>query len=238
LRRRERSMTRYGTAVAATLLSLSAFVPSARAAEWLFGVEKVSLSASLHDVKDNYGDQMVRHGWSAVTVDWTPNPILDIHMALGGITSTLEDDNTAMSSQDDQYVNYFSVGVGLDQELDTGGAILIDLTFSTGSVVWDDSAAGAAPVTDWTYDHTRTIFSVAYAFLEPGKARPFVGIAYNTYEAKLRGDDGGDLKGDFEYDTRLNLVGGIYSRTETVHGMMEVVLGGELAVKLGLEFGF
>jgi len=207
----------------------------ANSAELFFGVEQGKYAApSTDDFNDN-NTATVRHSWTVARMDWAPSEILLIHLCLGGQRSDIDDTGLAPSigTQDDRYFNHFGIGIGLDQELDTGGALIIGVSANWTSSEWTDATNG-----DYTYDAMLTKFHCMYAFLDPGKARPYLGVSYNTYEGDLKNPGGANPDVKLMPDARINLVAGVRAKTDTVYGIMEATLGGEFGVKLGLEFSF
>lgn len=213
-------------AVVGCAVWLVAFGSVARSADILVGVENVRFGAPLMDKDTDDKDFDVSHSWSAATATFELNKNLSFHIALGGLTTTLEDDDIGATYTDDSGFRW-SAGMQLTQELDMGGGILFDI-----------SAYGVSHETsDWNYAVNGVNFRAAYAFFDPTRARPFAGVAYNAYDGSLDHDIDA-LDRDLEYQFRLNFLGGIYARTTTFMGVMELILGGEFTVRLGLEFGF
>ena len=192
--------------------------------KFLFGVENGQFQAGLTRTNDpaDTGQYTAHHATSSATMEWSLNKNFKLRMALGTITSNLDDKVAAK-----QYLSstggaiHFLVGVALEQELDTGGGFLVDLSYSEG--------------TTNEYGHKRTGFFVGYAFGDVDRAQLYTGVAYNTYTSK---EFWSVLDKEFEYSQRLNAVVGVRARTETSLGLMELTLGGELGLRLGLAFGF
>ena len=200
----------------------------AGASDFMFGMEQGIVSA---DIKSTFGPEQgkVRHSWTAASVDWRINKILMLNMAVGGMNSAV-DTLPEMSAQDDKYLNYFATGLTLTQELDTGGGMLIGLSYNASTVDWKGGSIGTK------YRHQGTTFKIAYAFKQAHEARPYTGLSYNTYASTLY--NGSTAVSKHEYENRLNLVAGVRAQTESILGFVEATLGGEAAIKLGLEFGF
>ncbi len=211
-------------AVAAAYILSSALPARSEEVKFLFGVENGQFQAGLKRTDDptDKGEYTAHHATSAATVEWSFNKNFKLRMALGSVTSNLDD-----KAGGTQYLSstggaiHFLVGAALEQELDTGGGFLLDVSYTEG--------------TTNEYGHKRTGFFVGYAFGEVDRAQLYTGVAYNTYTSK---DFWPGSRKEFEYEQRFSVVVGVRSRTETSLGLMELSLGGELGLRLGLAFGF
>lgn len=207
-------------AVAAGCILCAALPARSEEVKFLFGVENGQFQAGLKRTDDptDKGKYTAHHATSAATVEWSLNKNFKLRLALGAVTSNLDDKGTSrMSSTAPAY--YVLIGAALEQELDTGGGFLLDVSLSNGA-------------TD-KYGHIRTGFFVGYAFGEADRAQLYTGVAYNTYTSKEYWSGK-----EFENNQRFSVVVGVRSRTETSLGLMELSLGGELGLRLGLAFGF
>ncbi len=178
------------------------------------------------DVAGGGGDLIAHHSSSSVTAEWRATPILSVNLNFGRITSGLENDvtNASIGSGDGYYL---LAGLSLEQELDTGGGLLIDGSYSFGWTEWDATRE---------YDHTRAHLMLAYIFGRGDKSRVFTGIAYNVYESDIK--DSALPNSSYENDQRISVVAGIRARSDTFVGTAELCAIGEYGFRLGLSFGF
>jgi hypothetical protein len=175
------------------------------------------------------------HGVSAGILEWAPgeNQNFRVKFALGRTRTDLEERDAGQDAGESYGTNdwfYASVGASLEQDLDVGGAVLLELSYSFGKVEWEDESAVSNE-----YGFGRTSFVAAYAFKKAETARPYAGIAYNTYKAE---HEAAGLKKEFEEEGRFSVVGGVRARSETFVGYLEGSLGAEFGLKIGLAFGF
>lgn len=197
----------------------------ARAAELLVGVAQEQFQADLDstDPADTIA-YTIHHASTAFAAEWSPNENLKLRLALGTITSNLEPGTSSIDGG-----LYMLLGVSLEQELTMGGGLLLDLSYSFGRSECKDGGIAK------DYDHRRTGFLVSYIFGAGERARPYAGVAYNTYESELTG---GGERDEFENDQRFSIVAGVRARSGTFAGQMEATVLGELGVRLTLMFGF
>ena len=204
----------------------------ARPAELLGGVAQEQYKADLEraDVDDLRG-YVVHHASTAGTLEWSPNENLKLDLTMGTVTSTLEETAGGVrTTWGGEGGFYMQTGVAIETELAAGGGLLLDLSYSFGRTEWQDGALSG------DYDFDRWRFQVGYAFGDdPERARPYVSVGYNTYEAELSGTG---WKRELEYDKRFCLVGGIRARSGTFAGVVEATFISELGVRLALMFGF
>ena len=205
----------------------------ARPAELLGGVAQEQFRADLErsDV-DDLNDYTVHHASTAGTLEWSPNENLKIELTMGTITSTLEqtDPASVRSTRGGEGGFYLQTGVSIETELIAGGGLILDLSYALGRTEWEDGTVSG------DYDFNRWSFQVGYVFGDdPERARPYLALAYNTYEAELSGTG---WKTELEYDKRFSFVGGVRSRSGTFAGVVEGMIGSELGVRLALMFGF
>jgi hypothetical protein len=178
------------------------------------------------DVAGGGGDLVAHHSSSSVTAEWRATPILSVNLNFGQLTSSLEDEPTGGTiGSGDGY--QLLVGISLEQELDTGGGLLIDGSYSWGWTKWDSTRE---------YDHTRGHMMLAYIFGRGDKSRVYTGIAYDVYESDIKNSAGPDSS--FENDQSLSIVAGVRARADTFVGRAELCGFGEWGFRLGLSFGF
>ena len=226
-------MSRIVYVVAASAGLVLVATGSARSAELLGGVAQEQYKADLErtDV-DDLSDYVVHHASTAGTLEWSPNENLKLDLTMGTVTSTLEDTvggvRTTWGSEGGFYMQ---TGVSIETELIAGGGLILDLSYTLGRTEWEYGTESG------DYDFNRWCFQVGYVFGDdPDRARPYVALGYNTYEAKLSGLSSGTR--ELEYDKRFSLVGGVRSRSGTFAGVVEATFISELGVRLALMFGF
>jgi hypothetical protein len=210
---------------------LVALAPAAQCADLLLGVENTQFSVKLLEKDTDNEDYVARHSWSCFRMDYLPTEVVRLHLILGGLSSTLEMPAGETSGTNDALI----LGGGISFEFEQGqdGAFLMDLYAQMGmKAEWKEGT----PSVERTFNHTRTVFSFTYALFDPGRARPYFGVAYNNYASTYEVEGSPDL--EFEQQLSWNFVAGMRARSETFYGFMEAMLGGELGVRLGLEFGF
>ncbi|MHC4506061.1 MAG: hypothetical protein ACYTFI_22430 [Planctomycetota bacterium] len=226
-------MSRIAYVVAASAGLVLVAAGSARPAELLGGVAMEQFRADLErsDV-DDLNDYLVHHASTAGTLEWSPNENLKIDLTIGTITSTLEQTDAASvrTTRGGEGGFYMQAGASIETELSAGGGLILDLSYSLGRTEWEDGTESG------DYDFGRWCFQAGYVFgNNPERARPYVAVAYNTYEAELSGTG---WKADLEYDKRFCFVGGVRARSGTFAGVVEGMVGSELGVRLALMFGF
>ena len=109
-------------------------------------------------------------------------------------------------------------------ELDTGGGLLIDASYSIGRADWSANE----------FNHDRTRFFGGYVFGRGDRSRVFAGISYNTYKA----EHVAVTTTQYENDQSWNIIAGVRARSDTFVGTAELCAVGEYGFRLGLSFGF
>ena len=177
------------------------------------------------DIKGGGGDFIGHHSSSAVTTEWRLNKNFSLNLNVGHVTSSLEEETAGTLGSGDGY--YLLGGFCIEQDLDTGGGLLIDGSYSFG---WTDLDATRE------YDHQRAHLMLGYVFGRGDRSRLFAGVAYNVYEADLVDTAGPDTS--YENDGRISIVAGIRAKSDTFVGTAELCAIGEYGFRLGLSFGF
>ena len=186
----------------------------------LFGVETTNWQIKLDQTAGiPSGESKAHHSSSAFAVEWSYKNNFKARASLGTVASTLEE--VDVSSDGAGGFLYMSIAAGLETRLESGGGLLLDLSYSFGRVT--DPAE---------YNHDRTSFVAAYTFGDPETARFYTGIGYNTYNLEAKGME-------FKEDERFSIVGGVRARSETFAGVIEGTLGlGEIGLRVAVMFGF
>jgi hypothetical protein len=191
----------------------------AQSAQFIAGVENVRYVVAVEQPAND--DARITHSWTAFRGDVIMNNNFSGRVQIGGIASTIEDGGT--ETNDDGF--YFGLGITMNQNLDSGGGMIIDLGLALGQ---NDMPTGEL-------SHTHTTAKFAYAFGEKGQAQPYFGYAFNTYTADW---SFGATTVDYEQAGNHNFIVGVRAMNESFYGVMEATLGYELGVMLALEFGF
>ena len=215
-------MSRIMSVLVAAACGLSA-AGTALGSDLLVGGENWRFKTDV-DLKGGGGDLVAHHSSSAVTAAWRVNKNLDINLNFGTITSSLE--NEALGTSEGPGDGYYLLaGISVEQELDTGGGMLVDASYSFGWTEWSATKE---------YDHTRAHLFLGYLFGRGDRSRVFAGISYDTYESDLT--DG--AVSSYENDQRFSVVAGVRARSDTFAGTAELYAVGEWGFRLGLSFGF
>ena len=196
----------------------------AGASDLLVGGENWRFETDI-DVAGGGGDLIAHHSSSSVTAEWRATEILSVNLNFGQLTSGIENEATGGISSGEGY--QLLVGLSLEQELDTGGGLLIDASYSWGWTEWSPTEE---------YDHTRGHMMLAYIFGRGNKSRVFTGVAYNVYKSEI--EDTAAANRSFENDQSVSIVAGIRARDDTFVGTAELCAIGEYGFRLGLSFGF
>ena len=198
---------------------------------FLFGMETTTYQLPLDQTGGAVvpgSDYKALHSTSAVAAEWSYKHNFRARLCLGTVASTLEEIDA--SSDGAEGLWYCSLAAGVETRLESGGGLLLDLSYSFGALDSEETAC------DMEYNHDRTSFIAAYTFGEPDKARFYTGLAYNTYKLETRLDESLQLR--FQEDQRFSFVCGVRARSETFAGVIEATLGGELGLRVGVMFGF
>jgi len=201
-----------------------ALAGGARGSEVLVGGENWRFKTDL-DIKGAGGDYVGHHSSSVLTTEWRLNKNMSLNLNFGQLTSTFEDEGLGTSVAGDGYL--LLAGATIAQELDTGGGLMIDASYSLG---WTDLSATKE------YDHTRGHLMIAYVFGRGDRSRLFAGVDYNIYESDIVDSAGPDSS--YESDGRISVVAGIRAKTDTFVGTAQLYSIGEWGFRLGLSFGF